>query len=71
MMTNHSEWFQTNNNHKALCPVNIAGEVRLPNSCPVYIVFTYDKNDFLSHRSGSDSQNDFRFSSCMSLAYFM
>ena len=36
-MTNHSEWLETNDNKIALCTVNIASEVRLPNSCPVYI----------------------------------
>ena len=38
VMTNHSEWLETNGNQMALiCPVNMAGEVRLPNLCPVYI----------------------------------
>ena len=39
-MTNHSEWLDTNDNQIALCPVNMAGKVRLPNSCSAYIFFT-------------------------------
>ena len=35
-MTNHSEWLETDDNQMALCPGNMAGEVRLLNSCPVY-----------------------------------
>ena len=37
---NHSDWLETNDNQMKpikLCPVNMAGKVRLPNSCPVYI----------------------------------
>ena len=36
-VTNYSEWLETNDNEMALCPMNVAGEVRLPNSCSVYI----------------------------------
>ena len=35
MMTNDSEWLETNDNQMALCPVNM--ELRIPNSYPVYI----------------------------------
>ena len=36
-MTNHSECLETNDNQMALCPVNMAGSIRLPHSCSVYI----------------------------------
>ena len=37
VMTNYSEWHETNNNQMALCPLNMVGELRYPNPCPVYI----------------------------------
>ena len=40
VMTNHCEWLEKNDNQMALCSVNMAGEVRLPNSCRVYIFYT-------------------------------
>ena len=36
-MTNRFGWIETNDNRAALCPVNIAGKIRLPNSCFVCI----------------------------------
>ena len=39
MMTNHCKCLETNDKQMELCPVNVAGEVRLPNPCPVYIFF--------------------------------
>ena len=36
-MTNDSEWLETSDNQIVLCLVNMAGEVKLPKSCSVYI----------------------------------